>query len=52
MEKNSKELLEMYAVQDSQGEDIAYDDEIQAEADCCAECCHCCRVCWITSGSR
>lgn len=49
MEKDSKVLLEMYAVQDSQDEDVTYDDEIRAEADCIAECCACCRtMCLMT----
>ncbi len=49
MGKNSKDLLEIYAVQGSQDEDVAYDDEIRAEADLCHECCSCCRTCCIAN---
>lgn len=49
MEKDSKELLEMYLSQDSKEENISYDDEIRAEADLCHECCSCCRVCCISA---
>lgn len=49
MRTENKNLLEIYLSQDSQEQKIAYDDEIRAEADLCAECCSCLRVCCITS---
>lgn len=49
MRADAKELLQRYMEQDSKEQKIAYDDEIRAEADLCAECCHCCRVCWISA---
>lgn len=49
MKAELKELLQKYMEQDSKEQKIAYDDEIRAEADLCAECCSCCRVCWISA---
>ncbi|MGA6362600.1 hypothetical protein ACKXF8_10620 [Faecalibacterium prausnitzii] len=49
MKAELKELLQKYMEQDSKEQKIAYDDEIRAEADLCAECCACCRVCWISA---
>lgn len=48
MESELKVLLEKYLSQDSKGQEV-FDDEIRAEADLCAECCSCMRVCCITS---
>lgn len=47
MKADAKEMLENYMEQDSEDQELVYDDEIRAEADLCAECCACCRVCWI-----
>ena len=44
-----KELIERYYAQNEECENQHYDDEIKAEADLCAECCACCRVCWISA---
>ena len=49
MRADAKELLQRYMEQDSKEQKTAYDDEIRAEADLCAECCACLRVCCITS---
>lgn len=49
MKADIKELLENYMEQDSKEQNLAYDDEMRAEADLCAECCACCRVCWISA---
>ena len=49
MRNGIKKLLEMYLSQDFEDQNVAYDDEIRAEADLCAECCSCLRVCCITS---
>lgn len=40
------DLLQSYMEQDSKEENLAYDDEIRAEADCCTECYNvCCMAC-------
>ena len=49
MKKDVKELLERYLSQDSKEQKNAYDDEIRAEADLCAECCSCCRISFVTN---
>lgn len=50
MKKESvEELIQKYIEQDSKEQTLSYDDDLRAEADLCAECCACCRVCWISS---
>lgn len=47
--KNAKleELMEKYSMQNPKGVQQEYDEELNAEADLCHECCSCCRVCVI-----
>lgn len=47
--ENVNEMLEKYLSQDSKVQKKKYDDEVRAEADLCAECCSCCRVCWLSA---
>lgn len=47
--KKSLEMLQEYFKQSKIDERSTYNDEIRAEADLCAECCSCCRVCWISA---
>lgn len=46
MKTKAADLLQRYMEQDSKEENLAYDDEIRAEADCCTECYSlCCQAC-------
>lgn len=47
MRELANALIKSYMEQDSEEPMEAYDNELRAEADLCAECCACCRVCWI-----
>lgn len=49
MKESIEKLLKSYMEQDSKEQTLAYDDELRAEADLCAECCSCCRVCWLSA---
>lgn len=42
MKVNAKELLQKYMEQDGKEQDLAYEDEIRAEANCCDDCFRCC----------
>lgn len=42
MKTKAKDLLQRYMEQDSKEENLVYNDEIRAEADCCESCSECC----------
>lgn len=42
MKTKAADLLQRYMEQDSKEENLVYDDEIRAEADCCEGCINCC----------